>query len=388
MCDTASGRLGLARRLAGAIVAALAVLALAGCGSGAGHDQTEGHVSGRLHVLAHRGGRIAVAWARIAAATGVSVASPDRWPLIQHQGGAFAVRFGETAAFERTGLTLDITNQISDPGDGRVRYLDARAGNLEERYFGRYRCNFTPTPCPVAHADEQAFLAAFQKELTKQHGNRSVVGWYILDDYPGNISRILQKVHAMVAADNATEPNPRATVCGFGGSLDYHDRHAPAGTYEKEFASLSHFARLELQNFSPRACDLVDLYVYSLSHRAPTSDYSMAWTLPAMIAGLREHGWNPATTPLIGSPQAWEGTPPTAAQIAAQTTAFCAYGAQSIIAFAWHNFPSSGPLAEPELADSADMRRGLVTGVQACRRIWARQAKTGPRTGARVALLG
>ena len=56
------------------------------------------------------------------------------------------MRFGETVAFEQTGLSLDITNQIPDPGDGRVRYLDARASNLEELYFGRYRCNFRPTP--------------------------------------------------------------------------------------------------------------------------------------------------------------------------------------------------------------------------------------------------
>jgi hypothetical protein len=97
----------------------------------------------------------------------------------------------------------------------------------------------------------------------------------------------------------------------------------------------------------------------------------MRWTMPEMLAELRLRGWDPATTPLIGSPQAWEGVPPSAAQIREQTAAFCAYGAQSIIAFTWRNFPPTGPKAEPELANSPSMRAGLSEGMQDCRQIWS-----------------
>jgi hypothetical protein len=244
------------------------------------------------------------------ASTGTGVPAPtaaDPWPLVEHRGGAYAAFASDLPLFEQTGLTLDLTNHISDPSDGVVRYIDPRAVNLEWQYFGKYRCNFQPAACPVSQTDEQNFLTAFQAELDKQHDNPAVVGYYVIDDYLGNISGVLQKVHAMVQADTRTEAYPRPTICGFGGSVDYQDRNAPAGRYEKEYASLSHFSKLELQKFSPGACDMVDLYIYSLSHRAPVSDYSMAWTMPAMEAALAQHGWSSAATPLIGSPQAWGG---------------------------------------------------------------------------------
>jgi hypothetical protein len=74
---------------------------------------------------------------------------------------------------------------------------------------------------------------------------------------------------------------------------------------------------------------------------------------------------------LIGSPQAWEGTPPTAAQIRRQSDAFFADGAVDIIALTWHNLASTGPKALPELADRADLRSGLSEGVQDCESIWS-----------------
>jgi hypothetical protein len=245
------------------------------------------------------------------------------WPLIAHQGGAYAAFQADLPAFEQSGLTLDITNKITNPGDGVVRYIDPRAVNLEWLYFGKYHCYATRNPCAVSDADKQAFFNAFQAELNKQHGNPSVVGYYILDDYVGNIPDVLQKLHDMIALDNATAANIRPTVCGFGGNLDFHAKNLLPGVYEREYASLARFSKLELLNFRSTACDVVDLYIYSLSHRSPVSDYSMHWTMPAMLSALRQHGWNSALTPLIGSPQTWEGVPPTAQQVRTQTAAFC-----------------------------------------------------------------
>lgn len=309
------------------------------------------------------------------AARAASQSPVELWPAVIHQGGAFAVLPSDLPTFTGSGLTLALTNHIppegtADIAGGAVRYIDPRVTNLLSQHLGKYHCGTSSAPCPISPADRQAFLDAVQRELTKQHDNPKVVGYDILDDYMGNVPRLLADVNSLIAADNQSLPVPRATICGFGGTLDYHKPGLPDGTFVRDFASLQHFEKRELLNFSPAACDMVTLYIYSLGHHAPLSDYSMSALLPVMLGDLRAHGWNQAQTPLLGSPQTWEGTPPTAAQVREQTAAFCSSGAVSIVAFSWHNFPSSGPNAEPELANSNDMRAGLSAGVQDCQQIW------------------
>jgi len=371
-----------ARRLL-ALAAVLIVAALAGCGAAVPRLRSGTADAGGASALGGRRSPLILSRrSPLFFSRRVQRAFVRRWPLVLHQGGAYAVFPPERRLFEQTGLTLALTNHIERPGDGRTRYIDPRVANLEERFFGHYQCHSSTAPCPVDSADEQAFLAAVRHEIAKQHHNSSVVGYYVLDDYIGNIAGILEQVHAMVAADNLTLAHPRPTICGFGGSLDFQAADG-SGHYEHDFASIGHFARQELLNFTRTACDMVDFYIYSFAHHAPVSDFSMQWTMPVMLAELRLRGWDPATTPVIGSPQAWEGVPPTAAQVAEQTAAFCAYGAQSIVAFTWRNFPPTGPQAEPELENSPEMRAGLEAGMQDCRRIWADDGGTVSR-GART----
>jgi hypothetical protein len=357
------------------LVLSFAVVAVVGCGIGGSSSHTDAPEAASINAPAvpvgNRSPLILSRHSPFALTRAVQKAMVRRWPLVLRQGGAYAVFPSQTKQFERTGLRLALTNHIQRPGDGVIHYVDPRIVNLEAYYFGKYRCNHSPDPCPISTADQQAFLAAVAAELRKQRHNRSVVAYYVLDDYRGNIASVLAQVHAMVAAANRTLAHPRPTICGFGASLDFTPKNKPPGQYAKEYASLGHFTKLELLNFTPATCDMVQFYIYSFAHHAPVSDYSMQWTMPEMLAELRLRGWNPATTPVIGAPQAWEGVPPTAAQVRQQTAAFCAYGAQAIIAFTWRNFPPTGPKAQPELANSPDMRAGLSQGMRDCRRTWS-----------------
>jgi hypothetical protein len=320
---------------------------------------------------------VGFSWSSVAtSAQGASTSSPSIWAPVLHQGGAYAVLPADIPTFVGAGLTLALTNKIPaspsvDPSHGKVRYIDPRADSYLYQYLAKYHCSRSVAPCPISAGDQQAFLGAFQQELVRQHNNPSVVGYYILDDYLGNIPGLLAQVHNLIAVDNQTLAAPRPTICGFGGTLDFNKPGLAPGTYELDTASLKHFNDLELLNFTPKACDMVTLYIYALNHRAPTSDFSMKLVMPLMLTDLRAHGWDPAQTPLLGTPQTWAGIPPTAAQVRLQTSAFCSFGAQSIIAFTWHNFMATGPNASPELANDAGMRAGLSQGMQDCQHIWS-----------------
>ena len=62
----------------------------------------------------------------------------------------------------------------------------------------------------------------------------------------------------------------------------------------------------------------------------------------------------------------WET--PTTHQLADETAAYCAGGAQAILAWAWHVFDpgSTSPY------QNARLRQGLKTGVKECHAIWSR----------------
>ena len=154
-------------------------------------------------------------------AHGAITSSPGIWSPVLHQGGAYAVFPEDIPTFVGAGLTLALTNKIPaspgvDPSHGTVRYIDPRADSYLYQYVAKYHCSRSVAPCLISAADQQAFLAAFQKELVKQHNNPSVVGYYILDDYLGNIPGLLAQVHSLIAADNQSLAAPRPTICGFG----------------------------------------------------------------------------------------------------------------------------------------------------------------------------
>ena len=304
------------------------------------------------------------------------------WDALLHQGGAYQLTAGGSSAFRATGLTLALTNNASVPsgydgigngtrfpvGDG-VRYIDPNPMFFVSDYvLAEYpSCISTTLPCPISTADRKYMLDEVRKLLDHDRDQSSVVGYYILDDYPGNIVGLLEQVHALIAASNRDLPTARPTVCGFGATLDF--RNGSGGSYSPATFERDKFENMELMNFSPKACDIVTLGVYTRPGK-PDSDFSMKSLMPVMLDALRRHGWNPARELLFGTPMTWGSIPPSAIEVRTQTAAFCRAGAQSIIGFTWANFPPSGPVRE--LSNDADLRAGLVEGLNDCHSDWNR----------------
>lgn len=302
------------------------------------------------------------------------------WGDVLHQGGAYQLTGSGTAAFTATGLTLALTNNGTVPsgyslvGDGvrfpendGVRYVDPDPMFFVSDYvLAKYpQCVAVTTPCPISAADRDYMLSQVRRILAYDQAQPSVVAYYILDDYPGNIVGLLEQVHALVAASNRALATPRPTVCGFGATLDY--RPGPGQPFIPATFERQKFENVELLNFSPKACDIVTLGVYARDGE-PDSDFAMKSLMPFMLSALRRHGWDPAREPLFGTPMAWGATPPTESQLREQTGAFCGAGAESIIAFTWANFSPLGSVSE--LSNDASLRAGLVEGLKDCRTIW------------------
>jgi hypothetical protein len=92
--------------------------------------------------------------------------------------------------------------------------------------------------------------------------------------------------------------------------------------------------------------------------------------LPYMLQRLRSLGWDPATQPLVGIPQTFafgQDSPPTPEQVVAQTTAYCAAGAASILFYAW-NDAEAGP--KSQLFNTPALRQAAASAAQACHTIW------------------
>ena len=191
----------------------------------------------------------------------------------------------------------------------------------------------------------------------------SVVAYWVLDDDPGDVQPAIELIHRRVQAENLLDRQPRATVCGFGGDLDEAGR--PAADTRAAFDRA-------VRNFTPTGCDAVALYPYrrQTTSRQVAADFSMRDLLPYMLQRLGERGWDPTSQPLIGVPQTFGfGTlpPPRAGEVAAQTAAYCAAGASSIVFYAW-NDSDTGPKAQ--LFNTPDLRQAAISALDACRAAW------------------
>jgi hypothetical protein len=289
---------------------------------------------------------------------------------IAHRVGAYAVKPADLPLFAATGLTLAQTLNPGVTPPAGVAYDDARVVGTWRDPILAYHCRALATTCPVPASVQAGILAREETILTEDAHNPHVAAVYALDDYVGNVAGLLEDIHTIARADGLP------VVCGFGATLDY-DKGAG---YEHAYTSLQHFTARELLNVG--GCDYAQLYLYAFGNLTATSDFQMTWLLPAMRADLRAAGFTGA---LIGAPQAWGANPPTGAQLAEQTAAFCEAGAVSVVAFTWHNFPTT----TPELADSAGLRKGLADGLQKCKAIWGtRVSPRGPGSNGRARAAG
>jgi hypothetical protein len=224
---------------------------------------------------------------------------------------------------------------------------------------------------------EQKVLGAIRKHLADTANDTALIGYWILDDYPGaDIRPLLEKVHALVISANQASGTARAAICGFGGSLD-----SKSWGINHDFAPdrAVGFMRFVV-NFDPKACDIVALYPYATGRVSNHSDidWSMRGILPRMLQALRARGWDQQRQPLIGIPQTFGGrrrdapwlyyVVPDAADVATQSAAYCSAGAIALLAFTWHS-AKSGERAE--MVNSPDLVDGLQRGAERCRTYWS-----------------
>ncbi|MGA8534735.1 MAG: hypothetical protein WB615_11545, partial [Candidatus Tumulicola sp.] len=226
---------------------------------------------------------------------------------------------------------------------------------------------YCPTDENPRVRSEQVVLRDVSALLMRDADRTYVVGFWVLDDWPGwdygSARSLLAKIHALIVKAAPGEP----AICGFGAEL------ARRGDVSWEPGTA--------KNYSNAGCDIVGWYVYSpFGRRHPSSgrhlDWSMNALLPAMTRSLTTYGWAMARTPLLGIGQAWSGRygrhdyQPglTRDQMRTQAGAFCAFGASSIAWYAWDDSGFGTQTHTPE--NSPAIADGIGAGIDACRRIW------------------
>jgi hypothetical protein len=308
------------------------------------------------------------------------------WDALFHRAGAFdvgtagpdpATMRGEVVQATGLGLSLAVNGYVGRDDAVAQAAFDRNLAQISTYPWGRIAA-----ACGEALQDHACTLSPEQLERIEQQVRRhlrvtredeGVVGYWVLDDHPGDVRPALDLIHRLVQEDSVLVNVPRPTICGFGGDLD--DARRPVAETRAAFDAA-------LANFSPTGCDAVALYPYGRPggpEEVAHIDWSMGELLPYMLARLREHGWEPARQPLLGIPQAFRfgDTPaPTAADVAAQTAAYCGSGASAILFYAW-NDSYTGPKAA--LFNAPDLRQGALDGLAQCQAIWetASEAATG-----------
>jgi len=229
--------------------------------------------------------------------------------------------------------------------------------------------------CIFSSADEQQVLAKVRDHLQITSEDANIVGYWILDDYPGaDIHHLLESIHGLISDSNATAIFKRPAICGFGGRLDWKKERS-----DVVFLSYYHYFDISLVNFSPAACDMVALYPYGVNtiNDPTTIDWSMTTVLPHFLSGLAGRGWNQLQQPLIGMPQtfgyAWQNdgqahfVTPREQDISTQAASYCKAGAVALLPYAWDD-SYTGP--KSELYNSPFMVRGLQQGATDCGKYW------------------
>lgn len=334
-------------------------------------------ISGRITIRAFVKLVVLTLFSSIAAAQ-----SSHPWPELQGRAGSYDVdNTQEMQDLAALGFRLHIMKwrwKAEQPiWQGLVKAKAKYIDGVPWEYIRR-GCGFPnkENRCLLSPEKSDALVTELRSYLSTAATNPNIVGYWILDDYPGaDIRELLQKVRTLVHDQNRISHIARPTVCGFGGALDLKaDSRPPDVRYA--------ITKKALINFSANACDAVALYPYAVGPRSTLPqdvDWQMSRLLPYAFHELRSRGWDPARQPLIGIPQAfyYDVTPkltrphvaPRPQDIAKQMAAFCEKGASSIIFYSWHDSHADWH----EGHNTPAIRSGLIEGLRACQELWQRR---------------
>jgi len=311
---------------------------------------------------------------------GVAHAAAKPWPQLYGQVGTYGFQTADDVdAMAKAGLTLAITFYQGQSGArldalkrNGIHYVDVQLSALT-RAACATQIKAGAKTCVVSPDDENKILADVQKHLQQTAQDPNIVAYWTLDDYPhGDIHNLLEKVHDLVAAANATSVVARPTVCGVGGDID-----VKKNATDRAFHTHYDYAELSLVNVTPHACDIVALYPYATNDVDDPGrvDWSMGPLLAHTLQSLRARGWDPSKQPWIGVVQTFgygindqfRYVTPRAQDIVNQMVGFCRAGASAIFAYSW-NDSYAGTKKEP--TNTPYMAQALQDGAKQCKQYW------------------
>jgi len=281
-------------------------------------------------------------------------ASNGPWPKFYGQVGPDAAQTPDelrdmAAAGFHFGLFRDSVERSPAADETHMLFID---GEPEFEMDTACRPELRATQACSGGTQQRALARIRQYVTSPRNSDReNMIGYWILDDDPGgDIRPLLRSIHDIIAEQNIHSPFARPTICSFG-------------------------APKSLKNFSPQACDMVAIYLYS---RKPVAGQAIDWSLSSrlseMLAGLKARGWDQAREPLIGMPQAFGNYTgqnyalPTADELVEQATAYCKAGAVALLPYSWHD---GFALPGSQLYNTPTLVSALQKAIRICRsRYW------------------
>jgi hypothetical protein len=324
----------------------------------------------------------------VTAPSPVPLAVPSIYTGVYHRGGSehiqtaaevvSAVSQGMTLSMNYGPVTGTLATQMTISG---MKYLDRRIAD-----FIYNACNF-PAPrrtCSLSTAQESAVMDQVNRYLSENGNDPLIAGYYIIDDFPGNVSHLLELITTAVHAATPTKP----TVCAFASSLDFWFTDDHTGRPATAHAALDQ----AIVNYTPSGCDLVDFYSYGVPINATGSvacangshmpdatkvDWSGRYMWPYVKSLLLARGWDPASGFIVTS-QTFDTIEcdyarPTPANITTQTASACAAGAIATLSYINDDFVNNGH----DLHGRPDWQIGYQGGNQQCQTIWGSPPPTG-----------
>jgi hypothetical protein len=281
-----------------------------------------------------------------------------------------AVAQGMTLSLNYGPVTGSLAAQMTTSG---MKYLDRRIAD-----FIYNACNFPSSRnCSLTARQETAVMDEVNRYLDENRSDPLIAGYYVIDDFPGNVSHLLELITTAVHDATPTKP----TVCAFASTLDFWRTDDHRGVPATAHTALDE----AIVNYTPRGCDLVDFYSYGVPVNAtgsvscatgsqipdPTKvDWSGQHLWPYVKKLLLARGWNPARG-FIVTPQTFDTSEcdyarPTAANITTQTAAACAAGAIATLSYIYDDFVNNGH----DLHGRPDWQAGYEAGNRQCQSIW------------------
>jgi hypothetical protein len=296
-----------------------------------------------------------------------------------HSFGAYRIASAASAdSAAQAGMTTTLIGSASAALSAsftkdHIKYIVGQPANLIVATY-QADCGTTPN-CVMTAAQNQALYTQLEQEIVATRSDPNVLGYYILDDSPGNIHDTLIGANAIIKQYGVS---PSGTVlpsfCVFGANLDYK-----LATMQQQFTPNHGFFDTQISNYSPQACDNIMIYIYAagpyprVSVTESNYDWNMTNLLPYIYSQFQARGWNGDKSGLTAVPDAFsDGTEalfptPTAHAITTQVSAFCNAGFGSIMAFLWDPLQFSG---SQSLGNNPTLLTGLQAAHSTCNRDW------------------